>query len=105
MARFAIQQPSAIAGGHEDDEEDVKLTTLRAAVKTIPEVKVLTEERQEFTVAIELEGVLHNRNPLPDTSLDVIFLIDNGYVSHHRDGQSCSVAHIERKDTMYPMNV
>jgi hypothetical protein len=80
MARFVIQQPSAISGGHDEQEEEAKVTTLRAAVRIIPEAKSLTEERQDLTVAVELEGVLHNCSPLPKTSLDVIFVVDNGYV-------------------------
>jgi hypothetical protein len=71
MARFAEQ------------EEEAKITTLRAAVRIIPEAKSLAGERQDLTVAVELEGVLHNRSPLPNTSLDVIFVVDNGYVSLH----------------------
>jgi hypothetical protein len=80
MAHFAIQQPSAIAGGHKEQEEEAKVTTLRAAVRIILEAKSLTEERQDLTVAVELEGVLHNRSPLPNTSLEVIFVVDNGYM-------------------------
>jgi hypothetical protein len=45
MVRFAIQQPSAIAGCHEEQEEEAKVTTPRAAVRIIPEAKSLTEER------------------------------------------------------------
>ncbi|KAF1941308.1 hypothetical protein EJ02DRAFT_423145 [Clathrospora elynae] len=54
-------------------------TTLRAAVRVFPEVKILTKDVQEFSVAVDIEGVLHNRKPLPDTSIDVIFVVDNGY--------------------------
>jgi hypothetical protein len=52
-------------------------TTLRAAVRLFPEVKLLTEEYQDIGIAIDIEGVLHNRKPLPDTSIDVIFVVDN----------------------------
>ncbi|KAF1845143.1 uncharacterized protein K460DRAFT_337025 [Cucurbitaria berberidis CBS 394.84] len=53
-------------------------TTLRAAVRIFPEIKVLTEDLQEYSVAVDVEGVLHNRKPLPDTTIDVIFVVDNG---------------------------
>jgi hypothetical protein len=79
MVRFAIQQPSAIAGGHEEQEEEAKVTILRAAVGIIPEAKGLMEERQDLTVAVELEGVLHNCSPLPNKSLNVTFVVDNLY--------------------------
>jgi len=70
--------------GHEDDVSSLTPTTvpttLRAAIRVFPEVKVLTEDVEEFTVAIDIEGVLHNRKPLPETTIDVIFLVDNGCV-------------------------
>jgi hypothetical protein len=53
-------------------------TTLRVAVRVFPEVKILTEDVQELNVAVDIEGVLHNRKPLPDTTIDVIFVVDNG---------------------------
>jgi hypothetical protein len=53
-------------------------TTLRAAIRIFPEVKVLTADIQDFSVAIEIEGVLSNRNALLDGTVDVIFLVDNG---------------------------
>jgi hypothetical protein len=43
-----------------------------------PEAKVLTETVQEFSVAIEVEGVLHNRRDHLHAGIDVIFIIDNG---------------------------
>lgn len=56
-------------------------TTLRAAVRILPEVKLLgNSEYQEFEIAIEVEAVLHNRKPLRDSSIDVIFVIDNASV-------------------------
>ena len=69
-----------------DHEDDVSSSTpavpstLRAAIRVFSEVKVLTEDVEEFTIAIDIEGVLHNRKPLPDTNIDVIFLVDNGWV-------------------------
>jgi hypothetical protein len=53
-------------------------TTLRAAIRLFPEVRILTAEVQEFSVAIEVEGVLQNRNALPNETIDVVFLVDNG---------------------------
>jgi len=79
--------PSPTDFDHEASEAQVSdstshlPTTLRAAVRLFPEVKLLTEEYQDIGVAIEIEGVLHNRKPLPDTGIDVIFVVDNGYVS------------------------
>lgn len=52
-------------------------SVLAASVRVIPEIKVLTQdEEQTFWVAVEVEGVQHNRCPLPDQSIDVIFLVD-----------------------------
>jgi hypothetical protein len=53
-------------------------TTLRAAIRIFPEVKMLTAEVQEVSVATEVEGVLHNCNGLANGTIDVVFLIDNG---------------------------
>ncbi|KAL6158850.1 hypothetical protein ACJQWK_04071 [Exserohilum turcicum] len=61
------------------DSSLVLPTTLRAAVKLFPEVKLLTEDVQEITVAVDIEGVLHNRRPLADSAIDVVFLVDNSY--------------------------
>jgi hypothetical protein len=55
-------------------------TTLRAAIRLFPEEKLVTKEYQELGVAIDIEGVLYNRTPLPDTGIDVIFMVDNGSV-------------------------
>lgn len=55
-------------------------TTLRAAVRVFPETKILNEDLQEFTVAVDIEGVLHNQKPLSVTTIDVIFVVDNGWV-------------------------
>jgi hypothetical protein len=61
-----------------ESDSDTSPTTLRAAVRILPEVKLLGDsEHQEFGVAIEIEAVLHNRKPLRDSSIDVIFLVDN----------------------------
>jgi hypothetical protein len=52
-------------------------STLAAAVKITPEVKLLTENEEVFWVAIEVEGVLHNRRPLSYQAVDVVFVVDN----------------------------
>ena len=54
-------------------------TTLKAVVRILSETKVLkSEDHQDFLVAIEVEGVLHNRRDSHDSSLDIVILIDNG---------------------------
>ena len=54
-------------------------TTLKAVVRVLPETKVLKSEgHHDFWVAVEVEGVLHNRRTLHDPSLDIVILIDNG---------------------------
>ena len=54
-------------------------TTLKAVVRVLPETKVLkSEDQQDFWIAVEVEGVLHNRRALHDPSLDIVILIDNG---------------------------
>lgn len=53
-------------------------TTLRAAISLFPDAKVLADDVQEVTVAIDIEGVLHNRRLLPETTIDVVFVVDNG---------------------------
>jgi hypothetical protein len=53
-------------------------TTLQAAVRIFPETKILAKDYGEFNVAVEVEGVLYNRHPLSDTTVDVIFIVDNG---------------------------
>lgn len=54
-------------------------TTLRTAVRVFAEKKVLTEGIEEMDIAINIEGVLHNRKPRRDGSVDVIIVVDNGY--------------------------
>lgn len=67
-----------ISDGHALTKISMIPTTLRAAVRVIPETKILTEDVQEFSIAVDVEGVLHNRQPLPDTTIDVVFVVDNG---------------------------
>lgn len=53
-------------------------TTLRVAVNVFSEVTQLSQgEQQEFWLAVEIEGTLHNRVLLPDSTIDVIFVVDN----------------------------
>jgi hypothetical protein len=62
-------------------ESDTLPTTLQAAVRILPEVRSLSNsEHQEFEIAIEIEAVLHNRKLLRDSSIDVVFVIDNASV-------------------------
>ncbi|KAF2130630.1 hypothetical protein P153DRAFT_396022 [Dothidotthia symphoricarpi CBS 119687] len=89
MGHLARQLPTAMDSHHDqlDDQPDVHAlaksipipSTLRAAVRIFPQVKLLTCDYEEFAVAVEVEGVLHNQTPLPDTTIDVIFVVDNGY--------------------------
>jgi hypothetical protein len=85
MERMAQRLPTEA----EDEQENIHSqvlkadempTTLRAAVRMFPEVKVLTSELQDMTVAVEIEGTLHNRSTSPLVTVDVVFIIDNGYV-------------------------
>lgn len=64
----------------EDQPSDTETlpTTLKAAIRIFPEVKILSEDVQEFSIAVEIEGVLHNRNALSCVTIDVVFVIDNG---------------------------
>ncbi|CAN9128971.1 unnamed protein product [Alternaria sp. RS040] len=85
MGRIAKRLPSPTDFDHETSDAQVSgstsllPTTLRAAIRLFPEEKLVTEEYQELGVAIDIEGVLYNRTPLPDTGIDVIFVVDNGY--------------------------
>jgi hypothetical protein len=84
VARIAKQLPPPTELDHEGSYAHVPgspstmPTTLRAAVRVFPEVKILSEDIQEISIAVDIEGVLHNRKPLPDTTIDVIFVVDNG---------------------------
>ena len=52
-------------------------STLAATVKITPEIKLLTQEDETFWVAVEVEGVLHNKRPVSDPAIEVVFVIDN----------------------------
>lgn len=59
-------------------EPDSCASVLAASIRIIPEVKVLApEDQQIFWVAVEVEGVLHNKRPVAEQGIDVIFLVDN----------------------------
>jgi hypothetical protein len=56
-------------------------STLKAAIRILPETKLLgTAEEQDLWVGVEVAGVVHNRHVPTDSSIDVIFVIDNGSV-------------------------
>ena len=84
MGRIARRLPSPVEYRHDDQETQIIATcgdaptTLRAAVRVFSEVNQLSrEEEQEFWIAVEVEGALHNRVLLPDSTIDVIFIVDN----------------------------
>lgn len=83
MKLITRRLPSPIAG-HDNQYNDrtnktpSMPTTLRAAVSIFSETKILTENSQEFDIAVDIEGVLHRPMPLPDTTFDIIFVLDNG---------------------------
>lgn len=84
MGRIAKRLPSPIENREEEpDGRDVATcgkapTTLRAAVRVFSEIAQLSmEKQQEFWVAVEVEGALHNHGLLPESTIDVIFVVDN----------------------------
>lgn len=84
MGRIAKRLPSPIERRNEEpDARDVATcgktpTTLRAAVRVFSGITRLTkEEQQEFWIAVEIEGALHNRGLLQGSTIDVIFVVDN----------------------------
>lgn len=84
MGRIAKRLPSPIENREEVlHVQDVAIcrkapTTLRAAVRVFSEVAQLSmEKQQDFWVAVEVEGALHNRGLLPESAIDIIFVVDN----------------------------
>ena len=84
ITRAAERLPSSFENRCEQDEavttSDPESTpsTLKASVRIMPEVKLLrTAEDQDLRVGIEVAGVAHNRHVSVDSSMDVIFVIDN----------------------------
>lgn len=85
MRRIAGRLPSPAVRYHDDQEaqrtipHDKLPTTLRAAVRVFPEIVQLSQhEHDEFWIAVEVEGILHNRILLPDSTIDVIVVVNNG---------------------------
>ena len=84
MGRIATQLPSSVEHRHDDSEIQKSViygkapTTLRADVKVLSEkVQLSEQEQQEFWIAVEVEGAIHNRVSLPDSTIDVILVVDN----------------------------
>lgn len=84
MRRIAKRLPAPVEHRHEEPEaQNIATcgkapTTLRAAVRVFSEVAQLSrEEQQEFWIAVEIEGALHNRGLLPNSTVDVVFVVDN----------------------------
>lgn len=74
-------------------EPSVKRTTLPSTldleVKILPELKVLgPDEHQSCWVVVEIEGISHNPRARAETSIDLVFLIDNSYASIQRKGRA-----------------
>ncbi|KAF2628712.1 hypothetical protein BU25DRAFT_466485 [Macroventuria anomochaeta] len=111
MGRIARRLPSPVEHRHDDqDLQNIATrgnapTTLRAAVRVFSEVTQLSyEEQQEFWIAVEIEGALHNRISLPDSTIDVIFVVDNAYyvsrdcLSRALDAVNSALYHLDRGD-------
>ncbi|KAH7396777.1 hypothetical protein DE146DRAFT_50232 [Phaeosphaeria sp. MPI-PUGE-AT-0046c] len=84
MQRIANRLPTPVEVEHElpegqQEEGGAIPTTLRAAVRMFPQAKILAEAHQEISVAIEIEGVLYGRRDHSNPTIDLIFIIDNGY--------------------------
>jgi hypothetical protein len=84
IGRIARRLPSPVEQPYEEPEvRNIATggkapTTLRAAVRVFSGISQLSEEKQqEFWVAVEIEGALHNRALLPETTIDVIFVVNN----------------------------
>lgn len=83
MERMAERLPSPVEVDHEHQERQLNEateipTTLRAEIRIFPQFKELREDLQVIDVAVEVEGVLHNRQTLSTPTIDVIFVVDNG---------------------------
>lgn len=81
-------------------------TTLQTAVRVFTDKKVLTEEIEEIDIAIDIEGVLHNRRSRQETMVDVIFVVDNGYyvtrscLEKALDAATGALYHLSRGDRL-----
>lgn len=84
IGRMAGRLPSPVGGGQDSSQDEswhdqsTRPTTVRASVRILTQVRILTEEPQDVDVAVEVEGTLHNRSAAPHTTIDVIFVMDNG---------------------------
>ncbi|KAF1956959.1 hypothetical protein CC80DRAFT_51776 [Byssothecium circinans] len=57
-----------------------KISVLKAAIKITPEENMLKSVvEQDFWAAVEITGTLHNRQELPDATIDVAIIIDNSF--------------------------
>jgi hypothetical protein len=88
ITRAADRLPSSFEYRCEQEEagttSDFESTpsTLKAAVRILPETKLLrTAENQDLWVGVEVAGVLHNHHISVDSSIDVVFVIDNRSVA------------------------
>jgi hypothetical protein len=87
MSRVADRLPSPTDVRYEEiDSAQNKqhhaesISIVEAAINITSQEKVLTEEEvQDFWVSVEITGMLHNRQELSDSAIDVAFIIDNGY--------------------------
>ncbi|KAH8730817.1 hypothetical protein GQ44DRAFT_420547 [Phaeosphaeriaceae sp. PMI808] len=109
MERMMHRLPVPVEGDYEPPSDQAKgastiPTTLRAAIRIFPQVKYLSEDLQEFNAAVEVEGVLHNRDMPPNITLDVIFVVDNGYyvtkecLNRAADAVNGGLYHLRRGD-------
>ncbi|KAF2690073.1 hypothetical protein K458DRAFT_426908 [Lentithecium fluviatile CBS 122367] len=80
-------------------------TTMRAAIRIMPETKLLrAQEQQDMWVAVEISGGLHNRHALADSAIDIVFVIDNGYyiskdcLTRATDTVTSALCHLTRGD-------
>ncbi|KAH7083172.1 hypothetical protein BKA63DRAFT_402981 [Paraphoma chrysanthemicola] len=111
MERMAERLPSPVDVDHEPQERQLNEatdvpTTLRAEIRIFPQFKELREDQQKIDVAVEVEGVLHNRQTLATPTIDVIFVVDNGYyvtkdcLERATDAVNGALHHLQRGDRL-----
>jgi hypothetical protein len=71
-----VENEPELQEGHLLEAGTLPITT-RAAIRTFAEVKTLTNNVPEFSVAVEIEGVLQNRKATSWATIDVVFVVDN----------------------------
>lgn len=88
MARAANRLPAPLEylqeqnDGAQSSDTSTLPSTLKVAVTMLPESKMLSIERyQDMWISVDVQGVIHNQRPLADASINLVFLVDNGYVS------------------------